>query len=159
MPCARVPSLIGRKLYKVTADQNDQNRLANHGHAKNINIDLLCSSTRARGEAHPPTYLMRPCEAASRQDGLIRAALHTSFPISRSEIGSDGRKTNGSGTNEKRETEDGIDSYRHFSAPERLTYTSDLPVMLQRILTKYLPALPINPTTHHQRTPQSIRYL
>ena len=30
MPCARVPSLIGRKLYKVSADQNDQNRLANH---------------------------------------------------------------------------------------------------------------------------------
>jgi hypothetical protein len=104
-------------------------------------------------ERETPTTHTR-CDPAKRQDG---SPFHTSSdinacnPISIWDWLGETEPTEP----EKTTTESRRMAYRLFSAPQLLTYTSDLPVMLppiERILTKYLPALPINTTTHHQRS-------
>jgi hypothetical protein len=89
------PGLIGRNLYKVTADQTDQKPREEHIQL----IDLLCNTT------------LRPCEAAhwqvagspfTRLPTSMRTCMH---PISiRDWLG-----RNGTGTNEKRQRRN-----RHF---------------------------------------------
>jgi hypothetical protein len=128
VPCAPVPSL---KNCMIQIDQTTR-------------MQSQCSTVIDFKERGPRPRL---CEAAAlhTSSNQWRTCMHPTISI---------QDWLGHGTNG---TNDGG---WLFGAYAFLTYTtSALPVMsrpIERILTSYLPSLPLNPTPHLQRTPQSV---